>query len=255
MKKELIAFNLLLVLSVNSYASIPTPKAQDVLLQKYMTVYESKTDLENLKKDTLKAGKNSVASLIEVMKNSKYPDKNRWIATFMLGEVAGTKSSPFIAKFLRHPSWVMRMASLKTLNKLKEERYIPQYAMLLNDESLLVREQALENLRSMNASKYAPQIWSMLYDKKNYHQPSLNGKALKYKRTNIIKNVITTIGDLKFADAKKPLLKMVQKDKYNDIFPEMDYALSKITGSNSPEGDMKKKRMYWKRSALDATIE
>jgi hypothetical protein len=48
---------------------------------------------------------------------------------------------------------------------------------------------------------------------------------------------------------------MIQKDKYNDIFPEMDQSLAKITGQKSPNTDMKSKRLFWQRMALNTTIE
>lgn len=94
----------------------------------------------------------------------------------------------------------------------------------------------------------------MLYDKKNYYQPTLNGKALKAKRSNIIKSVILTVGELKFEKARQPLIKMIQKDRYNDIFAEMDMSLSKITGQKSPNGDINKKRIFWQRVGLNTTI-
>ena len=167
----------------------------------------------------------------------------------------GEKSAPFLAKFLKHPNWVLRMASLKTMLALKQKDYGAHYAMLLADDSFIVRSQALENIRTLKISSTAPQVWAMLYDKKNYYQPKLNGKELKTKRSNIIKSVISTVGDLKFSQAKAPLIKMIQKDKYNDIFPEMDQSLNKITGQNSPNGDIKAKRIFWQRMALNSTIE
>jgi HEAT repeat protein len=258
MKKELILISLVSMLtlsSTNSWASIPQATIKDVLLQKYMSNYESKAQLESLKKETLQNGGKSVDALIEVMKNGKYPDKNRWVATFMLGQIMGSKSAPFIVKFLRHPSWVMRMASLKTLLALKQDRYSNQYAMLLSDDSLLVREQALENIKMFKANSYAPQVWAMLYDKKNYYQPTLNGKPLKFKRTNLIKSIILTVGELKFQEARDPLFKMIQKERYVDIFSEMDQALSNITGKKSPaKADLKIKRLFWQRAALDRNI-
>jgi hypothetical protein len=116
-----------------------------------------------------------------------------------------------------------------------------------------VRSQALENIRILKSSEVAPQVWAMLYDKKNYYQPTINGKALKVKRSNIIKNVILTVGDLEFQKAKAPLIKMIQKEKYDDIFPEIDKSLMKITGRTSPN-DLAKKRIFWQRMALDTTI-
>ncbi|MFA6238383.1 MAG: HEAT repeat domain-containing protein [Bacteriovorax sp.] len=243
------------LLCTSANASINSSGVKDLLLQKYMLNYSDKNKMADLKGETLKHGGQSVDALIEVMKNGKYPDKNRWMATFLLGQIMGDKSAPFLAKFLKHPNWVMRMASLKTMLALKQSKYGNNYAMLLSDDSFIVRSQALENIRALNISQSAPQVWAMLYDKKNYYQPTMNGKALKNKRSNIIKSAILTVGDLKFEKAKAPLIKMIQKDKYNDIFDEMDLALTKITGQKSPGTDSKAKRIFWSRMALNTTIE
>lgn len=247
-------FLLIFSFGAHAQAAIGTAEVKTALLQKYSVNYNDKMQLAQLKSETLKHGGQSVEALIEVMKNAKYPDKNRWMATFLLGQIMGDKSAPFLAKFLKHPHWVMRMASLKTMLALKQTTYSRHYASLLNDDSFIVRSQALDNIRTLKTTDVAPQVWAMLYDKKNYYQPTMNGKTLKTKRSNIIKNVILTIGDLKFEKAKDPLIKMIQKDRYNDIFPEIDKSLSKITGQNSPNGDMKKKRVFWQRMALNAVI-
>lgn len=254
MSLSLVAAFTFLTFSGNAGAAISNAEVKNTLLQKYMLTYNDKNHMAALKSETLKHGGNSVEALIEVMKNAKYPDKNRWVATFLLGQIMGEKSAPFLAKFLHHPHWVMRMASLKTMLALKQSKYSSQYASLLKDDSFIVRSQALDNIRTLNVKESAPQVWAMLYDKKNYYQPTINGKPLKAKRSNIIKNVILTVGDLKFEKAREPLLKMIQKDRYNDIFNEMDKSLSKITGLNSPNGDTKVKRVFWQRQALSATF-
>ncbi len=244
---------LILTLSMfisNAFAAIAPSDLKNTLLQKYSVSTNDKIVLAQLKSETLKHGGQSVEALIEVMKNAKYPDKNRWMATFLLGQIMGDKSAPFLVKFLKHPHWVMRMASLKTLLALKQKEYSKHYANLLKDDSFIVRAQALDNIRTLKTADAAPYVWAMLYDKKNYYQPTLNGKALKAKRSNIIKSVILTVGDLKFEKAKEPLIKMIQKDRYIDIFPEMDQSLMKITGLTSPEGDKTKKRIFWQRMAM-----
>ena len=246
---------LTLTFCLSAQASINATEVKQALLQKYMINYTDKNQIAALKSETLKNGGQSVEALIEVMKNGKYPDKNRWVATFLLGQIMGEKSAPFLAKFLKHPNWVMRMASLKTMLALKQKEYGPHYAMLLTDDSFIVRSQALDNIRTMKIEKNAPQVWAMLYDKKNYYQPTLNGKTLKTKRSNIIKSVILTVGELKFEKARAPLLKMIQKDRYNDIFNEMDQSLSQITGEKSPKGDPKVKRVFWQKVAMNTTIE
>jgi len=253
MLKGIVVFGMISLISFSSFSAVGSLSTKDMLLQKYSKNYVKKGEIDALRKETLSLGGKSVEALIEVMKNGKYPEKNRWVATFLLGQIMGDKSAPFISKFLVHPNWVMRMASLKTLLVLKQNRYATQYAKMLNDESMLVRGQALENIRTLKIEKAGPQVWAMLYDKKNYYAPTINGKPLKHKRTNIIKDVIITVGDLHFEAAKEPLFKMIQKDRYNDIFPEMDLALSKLTGSKSGGSDLKTKRIYWQKAKLGST--
>jgi hypothetical protein len=215
------------------------------LLAGYSKEDLTKEQLSALRKRTLDNSGTSVPALIEVMKSSKYPDKNRWVATFLLGMIMGEKSSAFISKFLSHPNWVMRMASLKTLLALKQEKFSHLYIRALKDQSLLVRTQALENIKRLQVKDAAPHVWAMLYDKKNYY----SGKKTA-KRGELIREAVKTVGDLKFEKARDPLFTMVQKPKYQDIFDELDYSLSKLTGKKSPEGDPSKKRDYWKKIAL-----
>jgi HEAT repeat protein len=209
-----------------------------------------KIKIMKLKSKVIDMNKEAVPVLVEVMKNDKYPEKNRWIATMLLGRVMGAKAAPFISKFSKHPSWVLRMASLKALLALSQKKYAPIYAKLLSDKSLIVRTQALENIKKLNLSDYAPYVWKMLYDKNNYTQ---NEKGFN-KRTHIIKRVISTVGLLNFKEAKAPMLKMIQNKRYKDIFAELDQALSMITGKKSPKGKMETKKVFWKRFAMGDII-
>ena len=202
-----------------------------------------------LKKKVIKAGGDAVPALVEVMKKDIYPDNSRWLATMMLGRVMGKKGAAYIARFMEHPSWVLRMASLKTLLALNAKEYGGYFAKLLKDSSFIVRHQALENIRLLGLNQYAPHVWSMLYDKKNYYESK---KSKSVKRTNIIKNVVTAVGDLKFEKASDPLFKMIQKDRYEDMFQEIEYSLEQITGKKSPKGDRKIKRRFWKKQSTAA---
>jgi hypothetical protein len=230
--------------------NLDAKEVKRILLKKFSLTYKDNKKVLALKRETLNYHGKAVPALITIMKDSKYPEKNRWIATFLLGKVMGKKAAPFIAKFLRHPSWVMRMASLKTLLALKQKDYGQYYARALKDNSFIVRTQALENIRKLNLKEYAPNVWAMLYDKKNYYSPKKKAK----KRTNLIKRAIKTVGELRFGKAKEPLFKMVQKKKYEDIFSEMDYSLAQILGKKSPDGGKAIKRRYWKKIALKNTL-
>ncbi|MFW5887806.1 MAG: HEAT repeat domain-containing protein [Bacteriovoracia bacterium] len=174
-----------------------------------------------------KAGK-AVPSLIKVMKSDEYPIKNRWLATFMLGRIMGKKASAFLSKFTAHPHWMMRLAALKTLLALGEDRLTNFYPQLLKDDSLLVKSQALENISHLKLYKFTPQIARMLVDKANYHKTK---KGLQ--RSHLIGKVIKTLGDLKYEKGRKSFNKMMLDPEYNDIHAELHYALSKFSAKDN----------------------
>ena len=95
MKKGIIFLGLLSIISLNSFSAMGTMSTKDMLLQKYSKAYTRKSDIDELRKETLSLGGKSVEALIEVMKNGKYPEKNRWLATFLLGQIMGDKSILF----------------------------------------------------------------------------------------------------------------------------------------------------------------
>src|SRR5690606_12677010 len=139
-----------------------------------------------LRLDVLRAGGKAVPTLLDVMKSDQYPDKSRWLATFLLGQIMGKKASPLLVKFTKHPNWVLRMASLKTLLALKDKSQAPTFARALRDQSFLVRRQALDNISHMELAEYAPHVWAMLYDKRNYYE----GKPGDKEGTNLIRRAV-----------------------------------------------------------------
>lgn len=242
--------SLTLSFSAASMASIAdaSPEMPARLLTKFSTPIK-RENYAALKQEVFAMGGRSVTVLTEVMKNDKYPDKNRWMATFLLAQLMGDKSAPYISRYTQHPNWLLRMASIKALTALKQKDQGPLFAKALKDDALLVRIQALESIKTLGLSEYAPHVWATLYDKRNYYETKVGNK-----RTNIIKMAVSTVGDLKFEKARPALLKMVANKKYDDIFPEMDQALIKITGKKSPEGDLTAKRLFWKKQSLSEVI-
>lgn len=220
----------------------------DGLKQRFMKTYSAKeaTEWKNLRHDVLRQGGKSVPTLLEVMKRDEFPDKSRWLATFLVGQIMGKKASPLLAKFSRHPNWVLRMASLKTLLALKDESQGKVFADGLRDQSFLVRRQALDNIAHMELKDYAPHVWAMLYDKRNYYE----GKPGSKEETNLIRRAIRVVGDLKFEKALKPLFSMITKDKYKDVHSDIQYALEKITGKKTPKGSQDIQQRFWKQASL-----
>ncbi len=196
-----------------------------------------------LKRNAFRHKQKAVPTLIKVMKESKYPEQNRWHATMLLAQIMGEKSAPFIAKFTDHPHWMMRVASLKALLGLRQAEYTAVYAKALRDSSLIVRVQALDNISKLGITKLAPNVWSMMYDQTNY-----TGNQGTRKRTSIVKSIIRTLGDVRFEKAKRPLAKLIQKPMYQDLIEDLDYSLEKITGERSPNG-VSERRKFWSKLA------
>ncbi|MBT3235159.1 MAG: hypothetical protein HN353_04350 [Bdellovibrionales bacterium] len=244
--KLLFVIALLIVIEIFPVTAISSERkfSAEQLLSKFSKLYQHKHELTQLQNEVLQLGGAAVPTIILVMKDGKYPDKNRWVATFLLGRIMGKSASPFIAKFLDHPNWVMRLASLKTMLAIKADQYGVQYAKALADRSMLVRLQALENVRKLRLSKQGRAVWKMLFNGQNYYQTPKSKKARK--RTPIIGKAIRTLGDLNYQIAEKALLKMVVNQNYNDIFEPLNYSLSKITGKIPPQGDKREdRRKFW----------
>lgn len=199
--------------------------------------------MEMLKKQTFTHRQKAVPVLIRVMKDAKYPEGNRWHATMLLAQVMGKKAAPFIAKFSHHPHWMMRLASLKALLGLQQKEYHAVYAKALRDPSLIVRIQALDNISKMGIAPLGPNVWKMMFDQSNYV-----GAVGKRKRSSIVKTIIRTLGDVKYKKAQKPLAKLIQKPKYQDLVEELDYSLEKMTGQNSPN-TIEARRKFWAKHA------
>jgi HEAT repeat protein len=195
---------------------------------------------QKLKLMTKDLGPKAVPTLIKVMKENRFPDKNRWQATFLLGQTMGRKAAPFIAKFIDHPLWIMRVATLKSLHALNQRDYVQVYQKALKDPSMIVRTQALESISRMKITALGESVWKMMYDQDNY-----TGSNGNRKRTNIVSSIVRTLGDIEYKPAKNVLVKLIQKPRYLDLVQDLDYSLEKMTGKISPAGPIEVKRKFW----------
>ncbi len=219
-------------------------REMQIVQKKFYDTENSKKFIAELKEQVLKLGGKSVPILTRVMKDKKVSDQKRWMATFSLGRIMGKKSADYLAKFTKHPNWVLRLASLKTLLSLQDKSKGAFYEAALKDDSLMVRTQALENIRSLKLDQHAESVWKMLFHKHNYV-----GEKGDRKRLPIISKVIRTIGDLKHAPAKKLLVKLISSKKYRDLSLDLDYSLRKITGKVSPSS-YDKKVSFWQSAKI-----
>jgi hypothetical protein len=244
MKKIFMALSLWVMFFFPSLA-----KGKQLTLVEMETYFKknqlSKIEREELKKSVLKVGPPAMTLLTKVLRENSYPDHSRWSACFFVGQLMGKKAQNYLVKFTEHPLWLLRVAALKTLLHIKADNVGPIYAKKLKDESYLVRVQALESIAYLKLDDHAKDIYQMLFDKKNYTL-----EKGKYKRSEIIKQALKTLGDFKYQPMAKGLVKMMKKESYKDLHSDIDSALTKITGLKSSGTNLEERKNFWSNQKL-----
>ncbi len=207
--------------------------AETDLLQKFL---QEKITAKELRSYALSMGTKSVPVIIKVMKEGRFPDQNRWVATFLLAQLMGNKSAPVLAKFLKHPLWMMRLASLRTLLILKQTQYELEYVALLNDPALLVRKQAMENIEKLKLKKAASAVVSVMKHSRNP----------KDKDPMMVEQAARTIAALDYRPATKELFNSFEDKDLKNSYASINDSLEILSRRKSPPGSWEIKRAFWK---------
>lgn len=187
---------------------------------KILNLFYHSRDRELLRSEVIKRGATSAPVLTTVMKDSRFNERNRWAATFLLGRVIGKRSTPFISKFADHPNWIMRLASVKTLTALSVKDPVI-YKNLLDDSSLIVKMQTLDAIEKLQIKSLADNVLAMLLEKKNYQRIGKN-----YKRSPLIKKAILVLGKLDHKKSLKVFRNLLKRDNYKDIHMVLKKAIA-----------------------------
>ena len=183
----------------------------------------SRQNIEHIKKVLNTDPKKHIKSLFKIIKDKSYPEQSRWLSTILVGKTLGKKSINYLSSYAGHEDVILRLASLKALLSLEAKERSDIFEKALFDKSLLVRKQALQAVRLLNLKNVSKSLIKMLVDEKNYY---LEGR--KRKRSPILKDVITTIGDLKYKKSYTILKRLRSKRSYEDLYPSLDYAIGKL---------------------------
>ena len=214
---------MLKLLVISSFLILSLQSEAKTLLEIFNGERISKKDLLEIKAILKADPKKNVPTLFKVMKDQTMSEQSRWLATVLVGKTLGKKSIDYLAKYTMHPEVILRLASLKSLLSLEARNKSTVFKNALFDKSLLVRKQALEAVKKLNLKDAEPQLLKMLVDKKNYFT-----KNKKLKRSPIIKEIINTIGVLKLKKTKKLLISLRKKAGYEDLYPSLDMAISRL---------------------------
>ncbi len=183
-----------------------------------------KAQLKEIEKYVKANPKESVPFLLTVMKDESIIEKNRWPCFFWLASITGKESSRLLSLFLNHPSWMIRLAALKSLASLGGKENIEVITKRLKDVSILVKIEAIKSLVFLKAKEKASFIWSMIFDSSNYH--TVKGKK---RRSGVIAAVIWAVGELGLVEKMRELT-ILSKDKgYSDLKNELSGSIKKLS--------------------------
>lgn len=215
----------------------PKLESLDYLLK---TEWKKSIDFATLSHKSLSFGPKAVPVLLNAMKKKNYPVKNRWIAMFSMTKLMGKKSSKVLAKFTKHPDWMMRLGALKCLLFLKEKQYAQEYAALLKDHSMIVRQQALTNIQQLEIKENAKAVNALLHD--------INAKSSSGSHIEQMTDMtIVTLAKFGHKESIKTLLEMLKQSQFKNNSATIDYSLEQLTGLKSPRGDWNAKITFWNK--------
>lgn len=96
-------------------------------------------------------GHEATKILLNTLKHNRFPIEQRWSALIWLGQLMGKDALPVVEKFLLHPDWMMRLASLKVMAALGVHQNSIAFKQALKDPSLIVRQEAQQLLETPSA--------------------------------------------------------------------------------------------------------
>ncbi|MCC7441725.1 MAG: HEAT repeat domain-containing protein [Bdellovibrionales bacterium] len=118
-------------------------------------------------------GTAAVPHLLKIARDRTAPDPDRYISTLAVARLGGGATAEWLAPLLKDGSWMVRMAALRALTVLREQRTAPLVLALLRDPALVVRREAAEAVAVLKPAGSAEALLESLKDHGNYR----NGKA------------------------------------------------------------------------------
>lgn len=142
---------------------MPTHLTFDPLLQKWNENY----------------GSSAVPSLLQLAKDKKIPDSQRYIAIMGAAKLGGSATLPLILPLLKDRSWMIRTACLRALSALLNPTRETPAAIdpltrsslfsLLHDQALVVRLEAIQVIEALRPEGAADALAEILQRPENYH--------------------------------------------------------------------------------------
>ena len=118
-------------------------------------------------------GTGAVPALIDVARDHRATDPDRYVALMGVAKIGGRNSAPLLSPLLRDPSWMIRDGALRALAALDCRDSGAQILPLLKDPALVVRLEAIQSVEKLKPDGVAKALLAVVADSQNYH----HGKA------------------------------------------------------------------------------
>lgn len=118
-------------------------------------------------------GSEAVRPLLDIARDKKIPEPQRYIAMMGATRLGGAAIAPSLTGFLKDSSWMLRSAALRALTILRDAGSSVAVLPLLQDKALVVRAEAVEAVRKLKPRGSAEALANCALHSANYH----GGKA------------------------------------------------------------------------------
>lgn len=222
-------------------ASVPPPSSD--LLRAEIRSRKNPSFDSLLKRWNMLYGPQAVGPLIQVAKNRKLPDPDRYVALMGAAKLGGSGIAPSLCPFLKDSSWMIRSAALRALGALQNIGTASSVLPLLRDPALVVRAEAVEVVKLLQPPGAIDALVATLARQENYHR----GKAQW-----VPQRVLAALISLKAKEAVSRLRPLLDHQLDPELQKLTIRTLEKLTGrSFSKAQTLKEQVQSWKIALRD----
>lgn len=194
-------------------------------------------------------GSKATPALLQLAKDAKAKDTERFIALMAVTKISGAKEGPQITPFLRDKNWMVRSAALKSVEILNYQPASADALKLLKDPALVIRAQAAAAVETLNPPGAVPALLEAIYDGKNYRP----GDYKKGKADWVPQRALASLRRLKPKNVSHQLLPLLNESRDRKLRAHALFTIETLEGKKLKKGSPFKARALAWNQALKPT--
>lgn len=168
-------------------------------------------------------GTEAAQALLEIARDQKAADPQRYIAIMGAARLGGARSGQSLSRLVNDHSWMIRSAAIQAISTLREPRSARAILRsLARDKALVVRWEAVAAIERLRPPGAVSALISAIHDPRNYHA----GKALW-----VPQRALNALVALNAKEAAAHLLPLLDRERTDPaLVAQAQYALRSLTG-------------------------